>query len=108
MILPQAFQRTLWRPSRAHIVFGVDFKEAALRTLGDDGREVIWLETRPGDAAERQGKAEGNGPGSQRPVRRVHVVPPLFWVCDNSLCCQIGLSEPCLPPGSSMLAQVPP
>src|SRR3954468_11863990 len=106
MILPKAFQRTMRRPSRAHIVFGVDFKEAALRTLGEDGREMFWLETGASDAAERQGKAEGNGAGSRRPDR-VHVLLRSSG-CDNLLFCQMGLSEPCLPPGSSMLAQVPP
>src|SRR3984957_17730686 len=97
-------------PTSAHVIFGVNFEEATPAAFGTDFGQVLVLEAGPGEAVDRQyRKAERNGHTRRRFGRCVHVIAPLSFLVRRVLrSCQIGLSEPCLPFGSSMLAQVPP
>jgi hypothetical protein len=53
----------------------MDFEEAALRARAEDCGEMLVLEARTGDAAEGQGKAEGDSRRRLSLDRRVHVAP---------------------------------
>src|SRR4051794_6542997 len=63
------------RPSGPHVVLSMDFEEPALPAVGKDRRQMLVLEARSGDAAQGQGKAEGNG-RRRSPDCCLHVAPP--------------------------------
>src|ERR1700756_1121642 len=109
MIAAYGLERAMRGAAGAHIVLGMDFEEAMLRTFGEDRRKVLMLEACSREPTDPRRKAERHGRRLVAPGRRGHSAPPLSvvpmgWPQPR----QIGLSEPCLPFGSSMLAQVPP
>src|SRR5216683_7150592 len=110
IVASHGFEGAMRRSARAHVVLGMNFEEATPLALGANRSQMFVLEAGPGEAADRQRrKAEGNGRTRRRFGRCFHVVPPLS--ATRLPCCstdQTGLSEPVLPFGSWMLAQVPP
>src|ERR1700757_1777521 len=59
MLASDALQRPMRRAAGAHVVFRMDFEEPSLRSILQNCREVLMLETRSGQSANRQSwKAE--------------------------------------------------
>src|SRR3569623_763129 len=104
MIAADRLQRAMRRSTRSHVVLGMDLEETALPAGIDDRRQVLGLEARAGDAADRDGIAE-------RHRRRVglgclgHGMSPLLLRCRAVRPPYTGLSEPILPFGRLMLVQ---
>src|SRR5277367_4188208 len=59
MFAPDALQRPMRWAAGAHVVFCVNFEESSLRSIVQDCLEMLMLETRSGQSANRQSwKAE--------------------------------------------------
>ena len=89
--LAQRAQHAVRRPAGTHVVLGMHLEQVQRRRLGQDLRQVFGLEAGADHRRGGPGRVAVGSHGELRPR-------------DQDL---IGVSEPCPPPGSWMLVQVP-
>ena len=113
IVAADAGQRLVRRAAGAHVVFGMNLEEAVLLPLGEDRRQMLVLEARAGEAGDRMRRKAESSPTRAR-LRKVassFIVISAFRQAAFGLRRNVAFSgsgEPLRPPGSSIVAQVPP
>ena len=112
IVAADAGQRIMRRAAGAHVVFGMNLEEAVLLPLGEDRRQMLMLEAGAGEAGNgMRRKAEAPDAREAGRVANSFIVVSAFRqvACAYDGTSRVsGSGEPLRPPGSSIVAQVPP
>src|SRR5262249_47478087 len=76
VVAPHGFQGAMRRTARAHVIFGVNFEEAAQVVLGANRAEMLVLEAGPREPCDRM-RGEAKRRQGRRCDNLVHCTAPL-------------------------------